>query len=400
MGELLAEQPDHFFAGVGLLRQFLAGEQADDALFGAQHAFCRQCCHRGVFGACQRICIAKADVVKGVLSVQIYTKTAVGIQLAVLLVKVHIQLLIDDLQRTAHGHGGTVCFQHAGIAGVHAHAGANGRLRQVHRRNVAFLQFLQSRTQFPLQFRNQAAAGSLRGIRRALAAHQHNGGRKRIGAGRNGAVCHFGAHGPCASNGKACLDDSAEHGFPAGGSGLFFSFSFVRVTLFIGIVDGHRHILAGILIDLLAGVQHTILKEVPCFFGTALKAVGRCHQFFRLGHQHGTEQFGVSFFEGLPHPDVEEIGQVCIADVVIIGRIGGHHNIPQAAVTLCIKLTNLTETLSRKFYNTLCYPVQHIIKATRRIAEWICFRIVPYHGNCLTTKRISQTFARRIPTTN
>ena len=60
VGELLAEQPDHFFAGVGLLRQFLAGEQADDALFGAQHAFCRQCCHRGVFGACQRICIARA----------------------------------------------------------------------------------------------------------------------------------------------------------------------------------------------------------------------------------------------------------------------------------------------------------------------------------------------------
>ena len=195
-------------------------------------------------------------------------------------------------------------------------------------------------------------------------------------------------------------EKSSDLSSSAGGSGLFFSFSFVRVTLFIGIVDGHRHILAGILIDLLAGVQHTILKEVPCFFGTALKAVGRCHQFFRLGHQHGTEQFGVSFFEGLPHPDVEEIGQVCIADVVIIGRIGGHHNIPQAAVTLCIKLTNLTETLSRKFYNTLCYPVQHIIKATRRIAEWICFRIVPYHGNCLTTKRISQTFARRIPTTN
>lgn len=95
--------------------------------------------------------------------------------------------------------------------------------------------------------------------------------------------CHFGAHGPCASNGKACLDDSAEHGFPAGGSGLFFSFSFVRVTLFIGIVDGHRHILAGILIDLLAGVQHTILKEVPCFFGTALKAVGVATSSSALG---------------------------------------------------------------------------------------------------------------------
>ena len=208
---------------------------------------------------------------------------------------------------------------------------------------------MQRWAQLPLQLCNKAPAGGLGCICRALAAHQHNGGRKGIGAGRNGAVCHFGAHGPCAGNGKARLDDSTEHGFPAGGSGLFFRISFVRVALFIGVVDGHRHILAGILIDLLAGVQHTILKEIPRLFGTALKAVGRCHQFFRLGHQHSAEQFGVSFFEGLPHPDVEEIGQVCVSDVVIIGRIGGHHNIPQAAVTLCIKLADFGIALRWKF---------------------------------------------------
>lgn len=337
-GKLLAEQPDALLPRVYFFRQFLAGQQADDALFGTQHALCRQCRHRGILGACQCIRIAKFKVVEGVLSVQVYAETAVGVQLAVLLVKVHIQFLIDDLQRTAHGHGAAVCFQHPAIAGVHPHAGANGGLRQIHRCNVAALEFLQRRAQLSFQLCNKAPAGGLGCICRALAAHQHNGGGKGIGADTDCSPFAFCAHWPCAGDGKACPDDGAEHGLPAGGGGFGV---LVRVALLVGVVDGYRNIFPGVLVNLLTGVQHSVLKEIPRLFSAALKAVGGRHQFFRLGHQHGAEQLGVGVFQRLPHPDIEEIGQVCIADVVIIGRVGGDHYVTQTAVALSIKLTDL-----------------------------------------------------------
>ena len=57
-------------------------------------------------------------------------------------------------------------------------------------------------------------------------------------------------------------------------------------------------------------------------------ATKACYQFLCLGHQHGAEQLGVGVFQRLPHPDVEEIGQICIADVIIVRRISGYHDIP------------------------------------------------------------------------
>ena len=306
-------------------RQFLAGQQADDALFGTQHALCRQCRHRGILGACQCIRIAKFKVVEGVLGVQVHAETAVGIQFAVLLVKVHIQFLIDDLQCTAHGHGASVGFQHPAIAGVHPHAGANGGLRQIHRCNVAALEFLQRRAQLSFQLCNKAPAGGLGCICRALSAHQHNGGGKGVRINGNSANGHFGAHRPCAGNGKACPDNGAEHGLPTS-RGCFGVL--VCVALLVGVVDGYRNVLPGILVNLLAGVQHSVLKEIPCLFSAALKAVGGRHKFLCLGHQHGAEQLGIGVFQGLPHPDIEEIGQISIADIVIIGRVGGDHNVP------------------------------------------------------------------------
>ena len=256
---------------------------------------------------------------------------------------------------------------------------------------------MQRRAQLPLQLCNKAPAGGLGSLCRALAAHQHNGRGKGIGAGCNGTVCHFGAHGPCAGNGKACPDDGTEHGLPAGGGSFGI---LVCVALLVGVVDGYRNVLTGVLVNLLAGVQHSVLKEIPSFFGAALKAVGGRHQFFCLGHQHGAEQLGVGVFQRLPHPDIEEIGQVCIADVVIIGRVRGNHNVPQAAVALCVKLTNFCIPLCWKLFYAANDPIQHIFITAGRGTKRICFCKIPNHGNCLTTEGVSHFFAGVMPRTN
>ena len=145
---------------------------------------------------------------------------------------------------------------------------------------------MQRWAQLPLQLCNKAPAGGLGCICRALAAHQHNGGGKGIGAGTNRSISKFGTHRPCAGDGKARPDDGTEHGLPAGGGGFGV---LVCVALLVGVVDGYRNVLTGVLVNLLAGVQHSVFKEIPRFFGAALKAVGGRHQFFGFGHQHGAK---------------------------------------------------------------------------------------------------------------
>ena len=75
-----------------------------------------------------------------------------------------------------------VGVQHLGVAGVDRHARADGRLRQVNRRDVATLQVSQGHWQFRFEGRNELAAGGHRGVRRALAADQDDAGGEGVGA--------------------------------------------------------------------------------------------------------------------------------------------------------------------------------------------------------------------------
>ena len=112
-------------------------------LFGVQHPIRPQLVHAGVLRPRQHVCLTELDVVECTLCVQLHAETALLVKLAVLLVEVQIQLLIDDLQRRADAHGRAVRLKNLGIAGIGPHAGADGRLRQVHRGNVAGLELLQ-----------------------------------------------------------------------------------------------------------------------------------------------------------------------------------------------------------------------------------------------------------------
>ena len=155
------------------------------------------------------------DFIIRALSVQINAEPAGGVHATHLLVEVQVNFFVDHLQGAADGHDRAVCLQHAAIAAEHAHTGANGRLSQVNRRNVAFLKLLQRRAQFAAQLVHQIPAGRLRCILRTLAADQNDGGGKGVGALGNRAHTSFCSHGPSTSNGKTSVNHGTEHGFPA-----------------------------------------------------------------------------------------------------------------------------------------------------------------------------------------
>ena len=136
----------------------------------------------GTLGICKDLRLAILDVVVGALRIEIHAEPAGGIQTADLLVEVQIHFFVDDLQGTTDGHNRAICLKHPAVAAKYTHARTNGRLRQVHRRNVARLQLLQSGAQFPAKLTDQIAARCLRSILGTFAADQDNGGGKGISA--------------------------------------------------------------------------------------------------------------------------------------------------------------------------------------------------------------------------
>jgi hypothetical protein len=65
--------------------------------------------------------------------------SGVGIEVAFLLGQGFVEGLVDERQRLAHAERLALGVEHLGIAGIDRHAGADGRLGQVHRRDVAAL---------------------------------------------------------------------------------------------------------------------------------------------------------------------------------------------------------------------------------------------------------------------
>ena len=71
------------------------------------------------------------------------------------------------------------------------------------------------------------------------------------------------------------------------------------------------------------GAGHAVQKEGFGRFLAAV-AVGRGDQFFSLGDRQCGEQIGKYRLQRAAQPDVEEVGEVSVADVVVVWRIGGN----------------------------------------------------------------------------
>ena len=106
---------------------------------------------------------------------------AVGVEVALLLGQRLVEGLVDERQRLAHGERLALGVEHLGVAGVDRHARADGRLRQVHRRDVAALQVGERHGQLGLERGDELAARGGGRIGGARAADEDDAGGEGVG---------------------------------------------------------------------------------------------------------------------------------------------------------------------------------------------------------------------------
>ena len=107
---------------------------------------------------------------------------AVGVEVAFLLGQRLVEGLVDERQRLAHRERLALGVEHLGVAGVDRHAGADGRLRQIHRRDVAALQVSERHGQLGLERGDELAPRGGGRVGGARAADEDDAGGEGVGS--------------------------------------------------------------------------------------------------------------------------------------------------------------------------------------------------------------------------
>ena len=244
---------------------------------------------------------------------------AVGVEVAFLLGQRLVQRLVDQRQRLAHRKRLAFGVEHFAVAGIDRHARADGRLRQVHRRDVAGLQVGERGRQFGLERGDEFAACGHRCGDGTLATNQHDAGRKSVGSGADHPVAQLGAHRPGAADCEAGADHGIEERLPAGAGGALGA---LRFGLLESVVDGDRERRMCLLGEAVHGLRHAAQEEGLGLLLAAL-AIRRGNEFLCFGHGQCGKEVGEDGSQRAPQPDVEEVRQVGVADVVVVRRVRG-----------------------------------------------------------------------------
>jgi hypothetical protein len=119
--------------------------------------------------------------------------------------------------------------------------------------------------------------------------------------------------------GEAGADHRVEKGLPAGAGGALVA---LALGLLEGVVDGDREGRVRLLGQAVHRLRHAVEEERLGLLLAAV-AVGRGDQFLGLGHGQRGEEVGEDGPQRAAQPDVEEVREVGVADVVVVGRVGG-----------------------------------------------------------------------------
>ena len=84
-------------------------------------------------------------------------------------------------------------------------------------------------------------------------------------------------------------------------------------------------------------LSHSVEEERLCLLLTAM-SVGGCNQFLDLGHGERGEQVGKDWPKRAAQPDIEEVREVCVTDVVVVGRISRYNTITSIVCDGSIRL--------------------------------------------------------------
>ena len=206
----------------------------------------------------------------------------VGVEVAFLLGQRLVEGLVDQRQRLAHGERLALGVEHLGVAGIDRHAGADGGLRQVHRRDVAALQMRERLRQLGLERGDELAARGGGCIGGALAADEDDAGGEGIGARCRSCGCSRSVRiGQVPLMAKPASNHCIQKGLPASTGGAVVA---IALGLLESVVDGDREGRMCLLGESVHRLRHAVEEERLCLLLAAV-AIGRGHQF--LGLRHG-----------------------------------------------------------------------------------------------------------------
>lgn len=136
----LNDLPDHRGIILPLLCNLLAPQEAHRPPLRVEDALLPQAVGARILCPCEHIHVAELHLTERVLRIERDAKDRIPIECAVLLREILIQLLIDELERSAHRHRRTFRLEHLRIARVDRHAGTDGALRHIHGCDIALLE--------------------------------------------------------------------------------------------------------------------------------------------------------------------------------------------------------------------------------------------------------------------
>ena len=167
----------------------------------------------------------------------------------------------------------------------------------------------------------RVAVGAFDGAR---AADEDDAGGEGVGV--DASTCGFalGSHRPGAADGEASADHRVEEGLPAGAGGAFGA---VALGLLEGIIDSDREGRVRLLGEAVHRLGHAVEEERLGLLLAAM-AVGSGDQLLGLGHSERGEEVGEDGPQRAAQPDIEEVRQVGVGDVVVVGRVGGDKFFP------------------------------------------------------------------------
>ena len=272
-------------------------------------------------------------------------KQRVGVKAARVGRQVLGDFAVDKHQRVVHAHRRAVLVEHRRVLAVDGHAGANGRLGQIDRGNGAlaagaanhgFQRLGQVFAQLALELAAADGVGS--GI--ALAADQHDAGGQGVVTTCNLPCFHLCTDGPGAGEGETSAQYRFQKRLPAGAVG---GVALGGVALLEGVVNSDREGRVRLRGQVVHGGRHAVQKKHLCLFLAAV-AVGRSHQLLGLGHSQRGVELGENGTQAAAHPDIKEVGQISVANVVVIRRVGGDDFVGADGLCLRISLQSLPLT--------------------------------------------------------
>jgi hypothetical protein len=110
-----------------------------------------------------------------------------------------------------------------------------------------------------------------------------------------------------------------------------FSAFLVRAAVFVvlleGIVDGERKARVHLLAQGGERLPEPALEVLLGLLFFAAEPLGRRGEFLSLRDQQRAEQIRIQIPDGAAEPDVEKVRERGVADVVVVGRIGGDQEV-------------------------------------------------------------------------